>query len=265
MKPVGGIGSQWRDGCADRRWRHRAGEGALGSLLEGSNGILAFGQVVERLPSSPTCSPPRCPAHCSTYGRPQLILNLSIACPSCSGTQSGPAAGGGPASAGESPPMWSGRWTQRLGYTHTFDIEQYLNSGKMRHVARMSSLYVLGAVRARIRKGPIHRGDWTRPRAAGTGGAYGPAAPRPPQRTARLAGRRRAPPSTGPAALARTESHLQVEQSGPLGRSLALSQTVSSRDAMAACQCHQSYRLGAGPRPHGPGHWPGAAPSSHVT
>ena len=26
----------------------------------------------------------------------------------------------------------------------------------------MSSLYVLGAVRARIRKGPIHRGDWTR-------------------------------------------------------------------------------------------------------
>ena len=216
MKPVGGIGSQWRDGCADRRWRHRAGEGALGSLLEGSNGILAFGQVVERLPSSPTCSPPRCPAHCSTYGRPQLILNLSIACPSCSGTQSGPAAGGGPASAGESPPMWSGRWTQRLGYTHT-------------------------------------------------GGAYGPAAPRPPQRTARLAGRRRAPPSTGPAALARTESHLQVEQSGPLGRSLALSQTVSSRDAMAACQCHQSYRLGAGPRPHGPGHWPGAAPSSHVT
>ena len=32
----------------------------------------------------------------------------------------------------------------------------------MRHVARMSSLYVLGAVRARIRKGPIHRGDWTR-------------------------------------------------------------------------------------------------------
>ena len=159
MKPVGGIGSQWRDGCADRRWRHRAGEGALGSLLEGSNGILAFGQVVERLPSSPTCSPPRCPAHCSTYGRPQLILNLSIACPSCSGTQSGPAAGGGPASAGESPPMWSGRWTQRLGYTHTFDIEQYLNSGKMRHVARMSSLYVLGAVRARIRKGPIHRGD----------------------------------------------------------------------------------------------------------
>ena len=32
-----------------------------------------------------------------------------------------------------------------------------LNSGKMRHVAGMSSLYVFGAVRARTRKGPIHR------------------------------------------------------------------------------------------------------------
>ena len=151
----------------------------------------------------------------------------------------------------------------RLGYTHTFDVEQYLNSGKMRHVARMSSLYVswFGAVRARIRKGPIHRGDWTRPRAAGTGGAYGPAAPRPPQRTARLAGRRRAPPSTGPAALARTESHLQVEQSGPLGRSLALSQTVSSRDAMAACQCHQVTDSEPGHGPTAPGTGPARLPA----
>ena len=64
---------------------------------------------------------------------------------------------------GKHPPAFRRRCGQvvglRLGYTQTFDVEQYLNSGKTRHVARMSSLYVLGAVRARIRKGPIHRGD----------------------------------------------------------------------------------------------------------
>ena len=59
------------------------------------------------------------------------------------------AGGGGPAS--ESPPRLSGR--RRCGRRHST-----LNSGKTRHVAGMSSRYVFGAVRARTRKGPIHRG-----------------------------------------------------------------------------------------------------------
>ena len=53
---------RWRGGGADegRRWRRRAGTGATGRLLEGSNGVLGVGQVVERLPGpGPTCRPPR--------------------------------------------------------------------------------------------------------------------------------------------------------------------------------------------------------------
>ena len=68
---------------------------------------------------------------------------------SCSGTPSRSAAGGGGPTS-ESPPRRSG--PQRYGRRRST-----LRSGKTRHVAGMSSLHVLDAVRARTRKGPIHR------------------------------------------------------------------------------------------------------------
>ena len=75
-------------------------------------------------------------------------LNLSSSCTSCSGTLSGPAAGGGwPAP--ETPPRRSVRRGQGRRRSTS-------NSGKTRHVAGLSSLHVSGAVRTRTRKWPIH-------------------------------------------------------------------------------------------------------------
>ena len=74
-----------------------------------------------------------------------------------------------------------------------------MNSWKARHVAGMSRRYVLGAVRARTRKGPIQRKE---SRERGEACAPCLAVPRAPLRTAlsaRPAGRRRAPPCAGPA------------------------------------------------------------------
>ena len=56
MKPVGGIGGGgWR-------WLRWSGKGATGCLLEGSNGVLAVGQVVKRLPRVAR-RVQACPAH----------------------------------------------------------------------------------------------------------------------------------------------------------------------------------------------------------
>ena len=98
-----------RDGEAgERRWRRRrAGEGRTGRLLKGSKGVLAVGQVVERLPRVARrvqAQPWACPA--------PLYVRPAIAPPRCSGTPSGPATCcGGPAS--ESPPRRSGRQRYR--------------------------------------------------------------------------------------------------------------------------------------------------------
>ena len=62
-------GRWWRDGGAGRRWRRRSGKGATGRLLEGSNCVLAAGQVVERLTRVARCVQ-ACPAH--KYVRPTI-------------------------------------------------------------------------------------------------------------------------------------------------------------------------------------------------
>ena len=152
----------------------------------------------------------------SSYGRPQCILNLTSSCTSCSGRRPGQPL----AVAGRHPSRHRG------GGRVVGRRRSALNSGETRtRVAGISSLQAFGAVRARTRKGTIHRKE-------GSGrdgrGACAPcrlcrATPRSPPRTALPAGRRRAPPCAGPAAPAtaphvRSHAPHQVHSQTPLGQ-----------------------------------------------
>ena len=159
--------------------RRRSGNGdrerETSHRLEGSNGVLAVAQVVEWLPNVAR-RVQACPAH--KYVRPAIahfrleqLLHLAL--------------GHAVRPTSESPPRRSGR-------RRYMRRRSTLNTGKMRHVAGMSSQYVFGVVRARPRKGPIHRWESSeRDRRCVCSVSRSSAAPRPPQRTARPAGSRR--------------------------------------------------------------------------
>ena len=113
----------WRDGGAGRRWRRRSGKGATGRLLEGSNGVLAVGQVVKWLPRVARRVQAG-PAH--KYVRPAIrILNLAAPAPRARARRPG------------RPLAVVGRHPSRRGGQVVGDRGAG-DSGKTRHVASTS-------------------------------------------------------------------------------------------------------------------------------